>query len=206
MNANESVVALKHLLSLIEEESAAQREYALAREHLKNVTDFYATKLGAFDEANKPGFIAEKLGEEPVAPHGLIKLAVPVYLSKKKKYNEAKAFYDRAYPLAEAAYREKFNDERAALAAEDKVEQAEAIEKAKAELEAGTLQVFDTETFTVDGKKLDSYMADVDTDPNYEGDHEAIVDGHFAESAEGFRSAPYFNLNIDGITLLDQKF
>ena len=34
MNANESVVALKHLLSLIEEESAAQREYALAREHL----------------------------------------------------------------------------------------------------------------------------------------------------------------------------
>ena len=83
---------------------------------------------------------------------------------------------------------------------------AEAIEKAKAELEAGTLQVFDTETFTVDGKKLDSYMADVDTDPNYEGDHEAIVDGHFAESAEGLRSAPYFNLNIDGITLLDQKF
>lgn len=132
MNANESVVALKHFLSLIEEESAAQREYALAREHLKNVTDFYATKLGAFDEANKPGFIAEKLGEEPVAPHGLIKLAVPVYLSKKKKYNEAKAFYDRAYPLAEAAYREKFNDERAALAAEDKVEQAEAIEKAQA--------------------------------------------------------------------------
>ena len=83
---------------------------------------------------------------------------------------------------------------------------AEAIEKAKADLQAGTLQVFDTETFTVDGKKLDSYMADVDTDPNYEGDHEAIVDGHFAESAEGFRSAPYFNLNIDGITLLDQKF
>ncbi|MDY4968925.1 MAG: BMP family ABC transporter substrate-binding protein [Lachnospiraceae bacterium] len=83
---------------------------------------------------------------------------------------------------------------------------AEAIETAKAELEAGTLHVFDTETFTVDGAKLDSYMADVDTDPNYEGDHEAIVDGYFAESAEGFRSAPYFNLNIDGITLLDQKF
>ena len=82
----------------------------------------------------------------------------------------------------------------------------EAIEQAKADLQSGKIQVFDTAAFTVDGKKLESYMADVDTDANYEGDHEAIVDGHFAESAEGLRSAPYFNLNIDGITLLDQKF
>ena len=76
----------------------------------------------------------------------------------------------------------------------------EAIEQAKADLQSGKIQVFDTAAFSVDGKKLESYMADVDTDANYEGDHEAIVDGHFAESAEGFRSAPYFNLNIDGIT------
>ena len=80
------------------------------------------------------------------------------------------------------------------------------IDEVKAELEAGTLHVFDTSKFTVDGKKLESYMADVDTDPNYEGDHEVITDGYFNESGEGFRSAPYFNLNIDGITLLDQKY
>ena len=49
-------------------------------------------------------------------------------------------------------------------------------------------------------------MADVDTDANYEGDHEVIVDGYFSESGEGFRSAPYFNLNIDGISLLDTAF
>ena len=49
-------------------------------------------------------------------------------------------------------------------------------------------------------------MADVDTDPAYEGDHEVIVDGEFVESGEGFRSAPYFNLQIDGITLLDTAF
>ena len=127
MNIEESLVALKRLLSLIEAESAAQCEYSSARAQLKNATDFYLTKLNEFDNANKPGFIVEKIGEEPVAPHGLIKLALPVYLSKKKKYAEAKAFYDRAYPLAEAAYRERFNDERTALAAEDKVEQAKAI-------------------------------------------------------------------------------
>ncbi|MGN1350793.1 MAG: BMP family ABC transporter substrate-binding protein [Anaerovoracaceae bacterium] len=82
----------------------------------------------------------------------------------------------------------------------------EAIDAAKAEMEAGTLHVFDTATFTVDGAPLTSYMADVDTDPAYEGDHEVIVDGYFNESGKEFRSAPYFNLKIDGITLLDEKF
>jgi basic membrane protein A len=82
----------------------------------------------------------------------------------------------------------------------------EAIDAAKAELEAGTLHVFDTSTFTVEGKTITSYMADVDTDANYEGDHEAIVDGYFNESGDGLRSAPFFDLQIDGISLLDTKF
>jgi basic membrane protein A len=64
--------------------------------------------------------------------------------------------------------------------------------------------VFDAETFTKDGAKLDSYMADVDTDPNYTPDTEVIADGYFHESE--FRSAPYFDLQIDGITLLDTAF
>ena len=82
----------------------------------------------------------------------------------------------------------------------------EAIEAAKADLKAGKLFVFDTETFTVNGEKLTSYMADVDSDANYEGDHEVVVDGHFDESGKDFRSAPYFDLRIDGITLLDEKY
>ena len=80
----------------------------------------------------------------------------------------------------------------------------EAIEAAKAELEAGTLHVFDVSTFTVGGESITSYMADVDTDPDYTPDTEAIVDGYFAESAA--RSAPYFDIQIDGITLLDSAF
>ena len=82
----------------------------------------------------------------------------------------------------------------------------DAIDKAKADMAAGTLHVFDTATFTVDGAPLTSYMADVDTDANYEGDHEVIKNGFFNESGEGFRSAPYFDLQIDGITLLDTAF
>lgn len=79
--------------------------------------------------------------------------------------------------------------------------------------------MFDTSTFTVtvdaanglnanakvdaDGH-LTSYMADVDTDKDYKGDTEAVKDGYFAESTD--RSAPYFDIKIDGITLLNTKF
>ncbi|MCR5651384.1 MAG: BMP family ABC transporter substrate-binding protein [Lachnospiraceae bacterium] len=82
----------------------------------------------------------------------------------------------------------------------------EAVEEAKKKLQDGSLHVFDTSTFTVEGKELTTYMADVDTDPDYKGDHEAIKDGYFNESGEGMRSAPYFDLQIDGISLLDTAF
>ena len=81
---------------------------------------------------------------------------------------------------------------------------AEAIEAAKAALADGSLKVFDISTFTVGGEALESYMADVDTDPAYTPDTEAVVDGYFHESE--FRSAPYFDVQIDGITLLDTAF
>lgn len=81
---------------------------------------------------------------------------------------------------------------------------AEKIAEVKAALEDGSLKVFDTATFTVEGAAVESYMADVDTDPAYEGDTEVIIDGAFCESQ--FRSAPYFNLSIDGINLLDTAF
>ena len=80
----------------------------------------------------------------------------------------------------------------------------EAIEEAKAKLEAGEINVFDVSTFTVEGKTIDSYKADVDTDAKNTKDTEVIKDGAFLESE--FRSAPYFDLQIDGIKLLDTKF
>ncbi len=82
----------------------------------------------------------------------------------------------------------------------------EAIDAAKAQIVAGELHIFDTATFTVDGETLTSYMADVDSDAEYAPDHEAIVDGYFNESGEGLRSAPFFDVKIDGITLLDTAF
>ena len=79
-----------------------------------------------------------------------------------------------------------------------------AINDAIAGFKAGTLNVFNTANFTVGGKALTTYMADVDTDAAYTADTEAIKDGYFNESAD--RSAPYFDVRIDGITLLNEKF
>lgn len=81
---------------------------------------------------------------------------------------------------------------------------AEAIAAATEKLEKGELHVFDTSTFTVKGEALTSYKADVDTDADYTPDTEVVHDGYFSESE--FRSAPYFDLEIDGIERLDVAF
>ena len=71
-------------------------------------------------------------------------------------------------------------------------------------LKEGTINVFDTKNFTVGGKTLDSYKADVDFDKAYTKDTEVVENGIFQESKH--RSAPYFDVRIDGITLLDENY
>ena len=80
----------------------------------------------------------------------------------------------------------------------------EKLEEVKAKLVKGELHVFDIETFTVQGEKMLSYKADVDSDDAYTPDTEVIVDGYFNESV--YRSAPYFDLQIDGIHLQNSAF
>lgn len=81
---------------------------------------------------------------------------------------------------------------------------AEAIKAAEEQFKAGTLHVFDTSTFTVNGKTLTSYMADVNKDDKNTPDTEVISNGYFHESEK--RSAPYFDIKIDGITLLNTAY
>ena len=81
---------------------------------------------------------------------------------------------------------------------------ADKLKEVKEKLISGEINVFDVSTFTVDGAAISSYKADVDTDDKSEPDTEVVEDGAFKESK--FRSAPYFDLQIDGINLLDTKF
>ena len=83
----------------------------------------------------------------------------------------------------------------------------EAIAQAKAAFEKGEIKVFNTAAdnfITVGGEKLASYMADVDTDEAFAKDTAAVSEGYFHESE--YRSAPYFDVQIDGIELLNAKF
>ena len=84
---------------------------------------------------------------------------------------------------------------------------ADAIAEAKAAFEKGEIKVFNTAAdafITKAGAKLESYIADVDTDAAYTPDTEVVFDGYFHESE--FRSAPYFDVQIDGIELLNAKY
>ena len=84
---------------------------------------------------------------------------------------------------------------------------AEKVAEVEAALKDGSLKVFDTSTFTVDGQTVTSAPIDLtfyDYSTGspvalYQGEtKEAITDGSFSEST--LRSAPYFALRIDGIT------
>ena len=73
------------------------------------------------------------------------------------------------------------------------------LNEVREKLQKGELEVFDTSKFTVKGEHITSYLADVDDAGDYVGETEAInAEGIFEESK--YRSAPYFNIIIDGIT------
>lgn len=75
------------------------------------------------------------------------------------------------------------------------------IDEIKAKLENGEIKVFDTSKFTVGGKVLTSYTADVVDNGDFVPETEAIENGQFAESSK--RSAPYFDIKyIDGVSEL----
>lgn len=91
----------------------------------------------------------------------------------------------------------------------------EKVEEVKKGLEEGTIKVFDVSTFTVtpDSKAnefvkcevdkdghLTSFTADAVSDADFTPDTEVVKDGVVCESTE--RSAPYFNIIIDGITII----
>ncbi|MBC7960101.1 MAG: BMP family ABC transporter substrate-binding protein, partial [Vallitaleaceae bacterium] len=83
------------------------------------------------------------------------------------------------------------NDAAIAEGTKDKVAEIEAA------LKEGTLKVFDTTTFTVGGKTIESLITDNADFAKYSA---FVADGYFHESE--VISAPAFDLRIDGITEL----
>ena len=82
----------------------------------------------------------------------------------------------------------ELNDKAIAKGTKEKVKEVEDA------IKDGSLHVFDTSTWTVNGETLDTYKKDG-------SDIEYISDGSFHESE--FASAPAFDILIDGITTID---
>ena len=76
--------------------------------------------------------------------------------------------------------------------------------KAKLLDKANPWRVFSTDKYKVEGAVQTAYKADVDTDKDFTPDTEAISGGYFHESE--YRSAPYFDVKIDGITWLNSAY
>lgn len=73
---------------------------------------------------------------------------------------------------------------------------AEKVAEVETALKAGALHVFDTSTFTVNGETLTTYTTAYGLDGI-----EMVSDGYFHESE--VRSAPYFGIDIDGISMVE---
>lgn len=91
----------------------------------------------------------------------------------------------------------------------DVVDEADKLlcEAVKAELLAGTRKVFDCANFTVKGEHLTTYKADVDDMGDYVPETEVIKNegGKYFFDESALRSAPYFNIRIDGIKELNNN-
>lgn len=76
----------------------------------------------------------------------------------------------------------------------------------------GTIHVFDCNNFTKGGQKITSHLADVNTDADFTPDTEVVEnigtpeEPHYVFFESKHRSAPYFDIQIDGITLINSKF
>ena len=81
---------------------------------------------------------------------------------------------------------------------------ADKLAEVEAALADGSLQVFDTSKFTVDGKTPAEGLVDMDGDFQGEADYNAIFDGYYHESY--YKSAPNFDLRIDGIELINEEY
>ena len=144
-----------------------------------------AYNISTISIAPTTALISSKINWEPY---------MKLIIEKTRDGKGAEIPYDWCGGIAEGAVElTKLNADVAAKGTQ------EAIDAAIKKFQDGTLKVFDTDTFTVKGEKLTTYKADVDSDAAFTPDTEVIKDGYFDESAGNKRSAPYFDIIIDGI-------
>lgn len=152
----------------------------------------------AVEEAQKTGTVAYSVG------YNIDMLSVAPNAALTSATNNWEVYYE--YALGCALNGEQIATDKAygyesdgvaitALGASCADGTAEKVAEVEAAIKDGSLKVFDTSKFTVNGENLTTYTSSY----GFEG-NELISDGYFHESE--LRSAPAFDIRIDGITEL----
>lgn len=153
MDRNECIQVLKELLSQIKHFKAAEKELHEAEESLTMLRKKPLSAVTNFDDTNKEQYIASRIGHAPDKPKGIIKLAFPMYLAKKKEYKKAYADYMIRYQETEKAYYIEFKDKREKLDSEEKASVAfeiqlaeQTVSKCKEKYQAAATTLNDNDT------------------------------------------------------------
>lgn len=152
----------------------------------------------AVEEAQKTGTVAYSIG------YNIDMLSVAPNAALTSATNNWSVYYK--YALGTALAGGKVDTDKAYGYADDGVAitalgascaegTAEKVAEVEAAIKDGTLKVFDTSKFTVNGETVTTYTSSY----GFEG-NELVSDGYFHESE--LRSAPAFDIRIDGITEL----
>lgn len=119
MDKSDCIRCLEKILDQTKQLTATIIELEEAKEHLKNLRTKPLVAKSNFDTTKKDAFIEERIGIAPKAPKGAIKLAVPLYISKKI-YEKEYAKYVTSYKKSEQEYYAEFKDVREKLESEEK--------------------------------------------------------------------------------------
>ena len=129
MEVNEIRSRLSDLATNLIAQSQLEKSINSYKQALQYEKTRPSKKVEQFDSTHKDQFIYSKVGEKPVKPNKAMVILLPVYLKKKKEYDEALEIYNSAVQRATNKYFRTYEIERQALLDADNQERASAIEE-----------------------------------------------------------------------------
>lgn len=118
-----TIEQLNNLLANLQNLREIEVELTQAKRKLEKVDTHFEGKLAVFDREHQEKFIMQRIGPAPTAPTaptGIVKLAFPLYLSKKAKYQKEQAIYESRLARVLDDYMKVYSAERAELETADK--------------------------------------------------------------------------------------
>lgn len=131
MQNNETLQQLNQLYNHLVLFNAEKIQLASAKQALSDARIKPLTSVSDYDKEHKAKYIIDRIGEEPVKPNKALVLAVPLFIKKKKEYEEKIDSYKKAYTIIENEYYQKHRKIREEIATKEKEEKENLINEAQ---------------------------------------------------------------------------